>query len=474
MIYSAPFIVNPISQLIMIRKTILPLLFILMGNAAMAQPTQDKSQLERERQLIQKEIKEIQGQYNKVKGQTKQTLGQLNILNRKIDLQEQYISSISKEIRSIDDDIYLSNLEIYRLQKQLDTLKMQYAKTVVYAYKNRSNYDYLNFIFSANSFNDAIKRVTYLKSYRAYREKQVNVIVETQQLIAQRQQQQLGRKNQKTTALDNQTQQVEELATQKKEKDAVITQLKSKERDLQGQIANKKKRDIQLKGAITAIVKREIEAAKAKAKAEADARKKAAEEKRKADELARKNEKANNPTGTKPTTGTKPSTNPTTEVVKKADPPAKKTESYLDLNSKDVALNSSFQANKARLPWPVDNGIVTMHFGTNKIDNTLLTFDNPGITIATPSSGAAVKCVFDGEVSGIYNMGDGMAITIRHGKYFTTYSNLSSVSVSKGAAVKTGQAIGRAGKNDEGDGGQIDFILMIETRNVDPQPWLRR
>ena len=126
------------------------------------------------------------------------------------------------------------------------------------------------------------------------------------------------------------------------------------------------------------------------------------------------------------------------------------------------------------MPWPVDNGVVTLRFGNNKIENTLLTFDNPGITIATPSAGVAVKAVFDGEVSGVYNLGDGMAITIRHGKYFTTYSNLSGVTVSKGAAVKTGQQIGRAGKDDDGNGGQIDFILMIETRNVDPLPWLRR
>lgn len=112
-----------------------------------AQPLTDKTQLEKERQDIQKELKEIQGLYNKVRGQTKLTLGQLAVLNRKINLQEQYIGSISKELRTIDDDIYLSELEIYRLNKQIDTLKTQYARTVVYAYKNRSNYDYLNFIF---------------------------------------------------------------------------------------------------------------------------------------------------------------------------------------------------------------------------------------------------------------------------------------------------------------------------------------
>jgi septal ring factor EnvC (AmiA/AmiB activator) len=152
----------------------------------------------------------------------------------------------------------------------------------------------------------------------------------------------------------------------------------------------------------------------------------------------------------------------------------KKPDSYLDLNAGDVALNNKFELNKGKLPWPVDNGVVTMHFGNNKIDNTLLTFDNPGITIATPSPGNTVKAIFDGEVGGVYNLGDGMAVTIRHGKYFTTYSNLSSVSVSKGAKVQTGQAIGKTGRDDEGIGGQLDLILMIETRNVDPKPWLRR
>lgn len=67
-----------------------------------------------------------------------------------------------------------------------------------------------------------------------------------------------------------------------------------------------------------------------------------------------------------------------------------------------------------------------------------------------------------------------MAVTVRHGRYFTTYSNLTGVSVSKGSGVKTGQALGKAGKDDEGSGGQIDFILMIETKNVNPESWLRR
>lgn len=446
------------------------LLFLGLSSLAEAQTPTDKSALEKERQQIQKELKEIQQLYESVKGQKKQTLSQLNVLNRNISLQERYIGNINREIRTIDDDIYLSELEIYRLNKQLDTLRMQYARSIAYAYKNRSNYDYVNFIFSASSFNDAIKRVSYLKSYRDYREKQVATIYRTQELIGQRKKQQLVRKDQKNEALEKQTKQVQELAVQKKEKNEVMNQLKSREKELERQIAAKKKRDRDLQNAVLAIVRREIELAKK----EAEERKKAEEKKK----VATANTAA---TGTSVSTSTAVASKPTTattggaaESTSKRNDPVKRPDSYLDLNASDVALNSSFEANRYKIPWPVDNGIVVLKFGDNKIENTLLTIDNPGITIATPSAGSNVKAVFEGEVRGVYNLGDGMAVTIRHGKYFSTYSNLSTVSVEKGSVVKTGQVIGKAGRDDEGSGGQIDFILTMEARKIDPQAWLRK
>lgn len=454
-------------------KLLLLLLLICSGTPVLfAQPGNDKSQLEKERQEIQRELKEIQSLYESVKGQTKQTLSQLNVLNKKISIQERYINSISREIRSIDDDIYLSELEIYRLNRQLDTLKVQYARSVAYAYKNRSNYDYVNFIFSASSFNDAIKRISYLKSYRDYREKQVGTIYKTQELILERRKQQLVRKDQKNDALETQTKQVQELAAQKKEKNAVVAQLKSKEKELSRQIAEKKKRDRDLQNAVLTIVRREIELAK-----------KEAEERKRKDEEERKRNSALTSTTTPAKTGGATTEKPATPVTKseaesliasKRNEPTKRPESYLDLNANDIALNSSFEANRYKLPWPVDNGIVVLKFGDNKIENTFLTIDNPGITIATPNAGTNVKAVFEGEVRGVYNLGDGMAVTIRHGKYFTTYSNLSSVSIAKGAMVKTGQIIGKTGKDDEGNGGQIDFIMTMETKKIDPQGWLRR
>jgi septal ring factor EnvC (AmiA/AmiB activator) len=405
----------------------------------------DKTQMEKERQEIQQELADLQKNYNQIKGQRSATLGQLTVLKRKIQVQERYLNNINREIRYLNDDIYSSTLEIIKMRKQLDTLKAQYARSVVYAYKNRSNYDFLNFIFSAANFNDALKRVAYLKSYRSYREQQVNSIIETQQQIEKRKQLQIGQMNEKKMAIQNQAKQVEVLQGQKKEKDEAVNELRSQEKELKKQISSKQKRDRDLKSAILAIVRREAKKAEEEAKAKAKAKE--------------------NVTTTDVSAA---NTNARTTT------PTAKPKSYLDLNAEDVKLNASFESNRSKLPWPVDNGVVSIHFGPYEVEGTKLRGDNPGITIATPSAGMAVKSVFNGEIVGVYNMGDGMAVTIRHGKYFTTYSNLTSVSVGKGMDVATGQAIGKVGQSDDGSGGQIDFILMIESKNVNPEPWLRR
>jgi septal ring factor EnvC (AmiA/AmiB activator) len=425
---------------------------ILFSSALTLQAqTQDKSQMEKERADLQEEIKSIEKDYKMVKGKTKASLGELNVISRKINLQERYINNISKEIHFIDDDIYMSSLEIRRLKNQLDTLKAQYAKSVVYAYKNRSNYDYLNFIFSATTFNDALKRITYLKQYRNYREKQVETIKETQALIAQRQKQQIAKKENKNVALKNQNSQVAELSKQKDEKAKIVGQLKSQEKELNKQLTAKKKRAEDLRKAIAAVIRREIDAAKKEAARLAEI------------------EKAKNVT-------TSPTTNPTTPTTTTTKPAATaaKEKSFLTFNKEEAALAANFEQNKGRLPWPVDNGFVSIHFGVYTIPETKIKGDNPGITISTPSAGQSVKAVFDGEVVAVHNLGDVQAVIIRHGKYFTSYSNLASASVSKGSNVTKGQVIGRTANADDGSGGQLDFMLLIENREQNPETWLRR
>jgi len=97
--------------------------------------------------------------------------------------------------------------------------------------------------------------------------------------------------------------------------------------------------------------------------------------------------------------------------------------------------------------------------------------DNIGITIQT-NAGSNVKAVFEGVVTSVYDVAGSQTITIKHGKYFTTYYNLSSVNVSKGASVTMGQLLGKAGTNDDGDG-EILFVVNIESTFVNPELWLK-
>lgn len=429
------------------KLLILFICFLSIGQA-FAQPTQDKARLEKERSDIQREIQEIQSNYNKVKGLKKESLAKLAILQKKLELQDRLIGNINKEIRNINDNIYTSTLDINHKQLLLDSLRAQYARSVVIAYKNKSSYEYLNFIFSASSFNDALKRVAYLKAYRSFREQQVTNILEAKKALETKKQQLQGQQAQKKSALQNQETQLQELDRQKQEKDATVAKLKSQEKELSKQIAAKKKRDNALKAQITAIVRREIEKA------------------RKDEEARQAAERAKNATAAAPSNSNKTS-NPTTSVTASAAKP-----NYLTLNSKDIALNANFEKNKGSLPWPVDNGVVTIPFGSSVVGG--LSIDNPSITIATPSAGMPVKAVFDGTVSAVSNIGEGWMVTIRHGKYFTVYWTLSSVSVTKGSSVSRGETIGKTSAADDGTGGQLDFMIMNELKNVNPSPWLRR
>jgi len=134
-------------------------------------------------------------------------------------------------------------------------------------------------------------------------------------------------------------------------------------------------------------------------------------------------------------------------------------------------VSVSFEKNIHNLPWPVDKAQITAPFGKRKVEGTSIIEDNIGVTIATVA-GASVKAVFEGTVSSIFDVAGSQTVTLKHGKYFTTYYNLTGVTVSKGQEVKMGHVIGKAGTNDDGDG-EILFVVNADTRFVDPENWLK-
>lgn len=442
----------------MIRNIFSALLLCLFAFNASAQT---REELEKQRQQLKKDIEETEKLLNSNKAKTKESLAALSLVNKKVELQDRVIDNINKDLRLLDNNIYSIQRDINRYDRLLDTLKKEYAKSMVYAYKNRGNYEFLNFIFSASSFNDAIKRIAYLKSYRNYQEIQGENILRTQEMRKNRVADLTGSKRQKSTTLQTQSKEMAVLETQKKEKDQIVNELKKQGKTLNNQIAAKKKQMQKVSNAIAAAIKKAQEEARKEAMAKA-----AADEKRRKE--AEKSSTAKN-TDTKETGSTATSTTKTV-IPRKAPAPVKTAESVL-LNSENIALNANFEKNRGTLPWPVDKGYVMMHWGANKLPSGS-DINLTNITIAT-DVGAAVKAVFDGTVSKILSIDDMQVVIVQHGKYFTTYSNLSSASVSVGQDIKTGQSVGRAAANMEGIGA-IDFFLSNEKGEMDPEKWLKR
>ena len=433
------------------QKIMFIALFIFFTCALQAQ--NNKDELLKQRQQLKREIEQTEKVLTETKKSTKENLGQLSLINKRLDLQDNVIENISGQLKFIEKDIFRSQKEVSKLARILDTLKQEYAKSMVYAYKNRNSYDFLNFIFSAANFNDAIKRITYLKSYRTYREQQGENIVRTQQLLQKRINELSGNKQQKNIALQEKNKEMTVLENQQEEKKKIVNKLQGRQKELAAQITNKRRQDIRLRGMITAMIKKEIALAneRARAKAEADR----AERERAA--------KANAP---KPGTSNAAST--VTKPVATRAP--KRVESVLVSSDADRALDANFERNRGSLPWPSD-GFIINHYGANELPGGI-NYNNPGVSIGT-TVGGGVKAIFDGEVTLINQMDDKQVVFIKHGKYFSVYSNLSSASVQHGQKVKTGQTVGRAGANDDGQG-QVDLIIMRENNNVNPEQWLRR
>lgn len=279
--------------------------------------------------------------------------------------------------------------------------------------------------------------------------------------------------------------QLKDLEVDKKEQNEEVNKLKSQENDFAKEIRKREKERKEAQRAITAIIRREVAEARKRAealakqkKAAEDERRKRLAEQQKQERLARQKQQEdnnNNNTSGNRSVASKPAEENEPAVAGVATTKSKTNRVYSDLEStdEDRALSINFEAGKGRLPWPVDAGVPTIHFGSYTIPGTQLRGKSDGLTISVPL-GASVKAVADGQVSSVYDLGGEQAVTIIHGKYLTTYSHLSSVNVSGGQSVKSGTVVGRAAANDNGEGEVLFMVTNERSVFLNPEQWLRK
>ncbi len=435
------------------------LLFYIALIFSIALNAQTKEELQRQKVLLQDQIDLANTLLKKTQNNRDASITELQTLNQKIESREKLIVNMSRQIRGIDREVAVKEREIKTLEIQIDSLKSDYAKLIQLAQHNLQPTDQVLFILSSNSFAQAAKRLQYFKDMTRYREQQVGQIHLAQENLAREKKMLIAKKIEKTAVQQAQKEAKIALLTDAQEQQNTVATLQSKESDLKKDINKKQREAQQLEKQIKRIIAEEMR--KAKERAERNALEKEAKELgliKGKDYSSRTSSKA------------------ITQLIDKArkakgmdvrdDGPA------FAMTPEARALANNFASNKGALPWPVERGIVTGKFGKHPHPVVKgIIVDNPHIEITTEDN-AVVRACFEGEVSSVVPIpGANVMVLIRHGNYFTVYSNLVSVKVKAGDTISLKQPIGTAFTDEEGKT-MVQFGLWKDANIQDPYPWL--
>ena len=412
----------------------LQILLLLTVSIAWSQPASQKEKLEQRKAQILREIQEKEQQLQAVQSKEKTVTTQLQLQTEKIQLKQKLISTTEKQTKVLNNDMYVNQVSINRLKKDLDILKKDYADMIVKSYKSRSEQSRAMFLLSSKNFLQAYKRAQYMKQYASYRRMQGEEI------------------KQKSYDLLSFN---EKIAVQKVEKEKLVTENQQekqeleKEKQVQQEIAKSIKKD---KKQITAEIKKKQQ------------------ETRNIDNQIEKLLRAAIAAANKKTATAKAKANPR---VTAADTKATEESTKIILTSEGQIIANNFKANKGKLPWPVEKGFVSLAYGDqpHPVYKTLIVH-NSGVEITT-DQGAYARAVFGGEVISVMVLSPvNKAVMIQHGDYFTVYQNLSTVSVSKGDKVSMKQNIGKVRTNGDSGKTVLKFTISQNTTYNNPASWL--
>lgn len=445
-------------------RSIVLFILLFLSFAADAQTREviypPKDTLLARRKQIMAAIEETERELQAIKSDKQATIGQLRALQSKLADRQRLIGNINDELGEIDRDIRNSSKEVMTLKQKLEQLNTRYAQSLRYSYSTRSSYDMLAFLFSSRDFNEAMRRMKYLKKFRDFRKYQMQQITHTQVQLKQKIGVLSEEKTKKDQVLNAQVQQKQILQRETEQTNQVVQDLKSKESKLLADIEKNKKVNARINKAISDLIEREM--AKAAKAAEAEAKKSGIDVKT----AGKSNIKSNSGGGPDVAVNEVPKT--TTARAR--------AEVSLMLTPENVELAENFEGNKGKMYWPVERGFITGRFGVRPHPLfPKVMIENAGVNIQTDKS-ANVRSVFDGTVSKIFSVaGSNWIVMVVHGNYFTVYNGLESLSVKVNDIVKAKQVIGKVALNDE-ELPVIDFQVWKSVGDkrikLDPEQWL--
>ena len=395
----------------------LMLFCVALGVGFAQQSSKQQKQLEAQRLLLKNEIKQINNLLFSNTKTRKNALSEVENLQVKLNVRSRLIKVTNQQANLLTRRITLNERTIANQRKELETLKSEYAKMIQKSYASKSLQNRLMFLFSSENFLQAYKRIQYLKQYARYRRKQGIVIAEKTTLLQQLNKTLIQEKATKLALIEENRAVQEDLEKERNQQQDLIKTLKRKERSLAVQIAKKQKQRKAIDREINRLIREAIAASNKAA--------------------------------------------------------GKKGNKTFQLTPEAKLIAANFQANKGRLPWPLEKGVVIQGFGRQQhpvVKTT--TIQSNGVVLATEAS-AQVRAVFEGEVmSVIVIKGSNPSVLIRHGNFITLYTNLAKLYVKKGEKVAAKQPIGEVFTNQQTGKTQLQFGIFNNVKALNPKDWV--
>lgn len=395
------------------------LFFFLMGLSFMPaqQASKEQKKLEAQRLRLKKEINQINSLLFTNTKTRKNALTEVEDLQVKLNVRSELIKVTNQQANLLTRRIKINERNISDQRNELKDLKSEYAEMIQKSYASKSLQNRLMFLFSSENFLQAYKRVQYLKQYARYRRKQGKAISEKTKLLQQLNQTLIDEKATKLVLIEENRAVQQQLEKERKEQQSLIKTLKRKERSLASQISKKEKQRKAIDKEINRLIREAIAASNRAA--------------------------------------------------------GKKGNKTFQLTPEAKLIASNFKANKGRLPWPLEKGVVIQGFGRQRhpvVKTT--TIQSNGVVLATEPL-AQVRAVFEGEVmSVIVIKGSNPSVLIRHGNFITLYTNLAKLYVKKGEKVKAKQSIGEVFTNKQTGKTQLQFGIFNNVQALNPKDWV--
>ena len=390
--------------------------------------SQSTEELKQKKLIIEKEISYTNQLLEKIKKDKKKSVNYLKVLQKQIRNQNNLVATLDKEFKLIDmqilkikEKIFKTKTDIKYEEKRLDRLKEEYAKMIYNLYVKKAGRTDLVFIVSAESFNQAYKRLAYLKQYTAFRKNQTLKIQQTKEVLKLKGESLLIEE----ASLFNASIDKNKVIISKKDELKLLNKIQAEKQEISIELIKSEKK-----------IKKELK------------------EKEKVMELLQQEIRQ-----------------VIDEEIKKLRKEGK--DKAYALTPEAKTLSNEFVSNKGNLPWPLSTGIIVNYFGSQKheVFSGVETFNN-GIDIATDKE-AIIRAVFDGVISRIFFIkGVGKAILINHGEYFTVYSGVKDVLVKVNDKILAKEKIGVVETKYPENKTELHFEIWKNYEKMDPSKWL--